>query len=300
MKMPSASNIYIAMECPGSCHLPFVNEERGPSANKGTALHKAIDDYFSNGLESAQNVAAKDGVLIEFDNIDKTLFAGIGCVMTEASFEYDPLTKVGYNLGKGGFSGKLDRIRGIADLVGLDITGQPVVIDWKTGYGDYPKAIENWQLIVAALVYRPVDKSKGVTVRLVKTATGNVDSSYLSPEYLDGCAQRLESLSKALNSDASKTRFKTGQHCRYCKSWTFCPAQLTAVKRVLNLEESLPVDSNRVAEAISRLNDMKDLSVRAEGQIRNYIDQAGGYTVMPDGSVYVPAAYPGKIKKRRS
>lgn len=299
MKFPSASRLQRAIECPGSSFLPVVIEPKGGSADLGTRLHQVFDALFNEGLSKAMVLAKELDCLEEAMRIDRSLFEqGLDNIRTEVAFEYDVFHKDHKDYGRNGFD-KFQygsRIRGVADLVGVS-GGILTVIDWKTGFGATPDSKSNWQLIIACLVFRSLGYSRNAIGKIINTSTNKVDQCEYDESFLDGKEEELFQFAKKYSPDESRGIYKVGDHCTYCPSWLFCPAQTNAIQRMLSTEAVLPITEANAVEAIERLKDLNSLSKRAEKGLRGYIELIGGRLVAPDGKVYIPAAAEGKIKK---
>ncbi len=310
MKFPSASKLQMAMACKASSFLPYVSEPRGEvgsSADRGTKLHACIDALFNEGMDAAVRLAKELDILSDFLAIDQSLFSqGLDDIQTEVAFEYDLFASDHRIYGRNGHDKFLygNRIRGVADLVGT--SGSVLtVIDWKTGNGDTEPVQSNWQLIVAALVFRSFGGSRNAIGKIINTTTKVVDQCEYTEEFLDECEKKLKLFAENYSPEKVKDQYSTGEHCKYCRSWIFCPAQKTAIERAANLENDLkwlqqPVTDEIALSAIESLRSLDELSKKAQKAIRGYIEIIGGRLVRPDGRAYVVAVDPGKFKKEKT
>lgn len=299
MKFPSASKLQLAMSCRASSFLPKVESARQEQAKRGTGLHAVIDAMFNDGMDAAMRIAKENNVTKEFLDIDQSVFnQGLDDIRTEVAFEYDIFAKDHKDYGRNGYDKFLygNRIRGVCDLVGYS-SGILTVIDWKTGHGPVPTASGNWQLIIAALVFRHKSNTKNAIGKIVRTVDGVIDQFEYDSLFLDLCEEKIADFAKGYNPEESRDKYHTGDWCKYCPGWMFCPAQTGAIARSADLASYTPITEANVLSAIESIRNINDLSKKAEGQVRNYIELIGGRLVGPNGKVYIPAVAEGKIKR---
>lgn len=302
--MPSASSLQIGMTCPGSVSLPWVGSERSSDANLGTKLHACIEAYYDIGANEAERVSIEEECHAEWMIISKSVFPVLTDVKTEHYFEYNPATSVVNHLGKEAYdkySKEYCWIRGCADIVGRTESGVLFVGDWKTGFGLAPPSENNWQLIVTALAFiEPSDDR--VVGRIIRTKDSTFDEHVYTREFLLQKSDELVDFAMSIQEGTNKDKLKTGEHCKYCKSWVFCPAQKTAIERcayVKELSKVNPLDDCLVEGAIEQVRGMEELAKKAKQKIREYIELKGGELRLSDGRVLVPAKTDGNYVRKR-
>jgi hypothetical protein len=283
--------------------LPYVSEERGEAAGSGVKIHDVIDTLYQSGMEAAVAKSKELGNEAEFTLIPSKLFIQLDWPMTECVFDYNLVTGQPVIHGRGN-PREIPRqdkgiwTRGVADLVGWK-DGVLHVVDWKSGRGHQVGPKENWQLIVTALAF-PKGENESVNARIVKTTSDEPDVFVYTPEFLSEKRDELAEFAKLISGDEHKTRFKTGEHCKYCPSWVFCPAQRTAIERAAAMPDLYygKLDNNTIETAINNVKEMDDLSVKAKKKIREYIELIGGEFKLSNGVVLIPGKTPGTYKRK--
>lgn len=304
MKMPSASSMQIGMTCPGSVSLPWVGSERSKDANLGTKLHACIEAYYDHGANEAERISIEEKCHAEWMMVSKSVFPVLNDVKTEHYFELNPVTCETIHLGKDAYE-KYSKenlwIRGCADIIGrIPDTGELFVGDWKTGFGLSPPAENNWQLIVAALAF--MQKTDNVVRgRIIRTKDSTFDEHVYAREFLLQKSDELVDFAQSIQEGTNKDKLKTGEHCKHCKSWVFCPAQRTAIDRCATATNLLgtQLDDHVVELAVDNIKQMEELGKKAKQKIREYIELVGGELKLSDGRVLIPAKTDGNYVRKR-
>lgn len=135
-------------------------------------------------------------------------------------------------------------------LMGLEITGHPdlvvvypekklaVIFDYKTGWGDVPKAYVNLQLRIYAIAVRMkfgADVERVDVVILQPRVNRQPDVTVYDVPALRQAFQEVKEIAKrALAADPDKDLHPSEEACKYCPCLT-CPARLGVVNRVAQL-----------------------------------------------------------------
>jgi hypothetical protein len=305
MKIPSASSLQIGMACPGSCSLPYVtNERRAKDADLGTRLHACIEVFYDYGANEAEATSIEENCHAEWMMISKSVFPVLNEVKTEQYFELDVISGLVNHLGKDAYENYSKGglwIRGCADIVGRTESGVLFVGDWKTGFGLASPAKSNWQLIVTALSFLK-ESDVGVFGRIIRTRDSTFDEHYWTREELLAKSDELVEFVKSLSEGTNKDKLKTGEQCKFCKSWAFCPAQKTAIQLSAYAKEWNKldkVDEQVIESAVENVRAMEDLSKKTRAKIREFIDYNGGSLTLSDGRVLIPGKTEGNFVRRK-
>lgn len=316
---PTGSKLHLMMKCRSSVFLNQIKNipSTGSSADIGTRIHSCLEAYVDRGAYSGETSARLLNVQAEFNNIDfyevnKTLktISGSNRAVAEVAFQYDTKNHIGSILaGKGraaysGVESSCNFFYGTIDAVIQDEESL-AVIDWKTGRGhvDHPK--DNWQILLAIVALRNKDRPNEQMVGIIhNVVTGIVQRHEFSGAEVEEVANEIHhsvnwiELEQKIGGDGLGM-LATGDHCKYCPSWKFCPAKTAAIKMASGINNG-PVDDNDVVFSLKQLNEIKDIASKAEAEIREYIDMKDNKELrFPNQDIiYVPAASSGKIKRK--
>lgn len=171
------------------------------------------------------------------------------------------------------YSGKFDR---------LYVVGRTaLLIDYKTLYGDHPKAEENLQLMTAAVLL-----SQHMDLDIIHTALNQPNVSprftlaYYDRELIDFATGFIEYVVDRAINDNGKT-LKAGKHCRFCPAKPTCLVYGQHIKPVLsaggfNGQVSRPWSPEEWALFLDKLPMVKDTIKEKEEEARRILESDPG------------------------
>lgn len=289
MNLITASGLHRAMHCGASRLLPVVRTESHWAA-RGTAIHKYLEDAARVGREEALSLVPDEyRGACEVIDLDR-LPVDAGAWAAEVAFAYDPNRDMGRELGRSterDYSGREDgEITGTADLVGLT-PDAVVIIDVKTGFGDLPAPDRNWQLRFLALAAARTYGRHRAVVSLLWIREGEepvAQSAVFDDLDLDAFADELRQLQH--RTDDAPT---TGPWCKYCPSFTSCPAQTAMIRHAVSdtglqeLSELKPLSPQHAAVAWERIKAVRAVIKHVEAALYAYAKEQP--FELPDGKV---------------
>jgi hypothetical protein len=248
MKLPSASNLQRAIACEASSLLRQVDAEV-PQAHWGQGVHSYLENVNKVGRHKAL-LAIEDHELRAYcEGLDlDVLPVDPNCYAVEVTFAYDFATDTARELGRGigrNYAGaKPTEFVGTADVVGVSADGNTVYIpDYKTGwYASLQRPADSWQLKALALFAARAYGADSAVVELIllrEDGTSKPMTARLDIFDLDIVAKELRELAERLKcaqgdyAQGKQPTMKTGEHCRYCRSRVFCPAQTALVREMV-------------------------------------------------------------------
>ncbi len=241
--------------CSAAAVLPRADEVT-EATSLGIFVHRYLQRCSEAGREVALAEMDRDDYrqFCESIDLDRLEVRPDSCV-AELAVALDLDTGKVRELGRGvgravyrGLSGNV--IAGTIDFVALTPT-LAIVGDYKVGRGSdhyAPPPAHNWQLRFAALcVARLFDRQEALAQRVRITHDGRAftDSAHFDAFELDTVLHELRELAgrianaRRLRDEGREPPATTGMHCRYCKSFAFCPAQTALVHAIARD----PVDS---------------------------------------------------------
>lgn len=240
MTLPTASALERASLCIGSAVLPRA-ESTSADASRGTAIHAYLEALLTSEEAGAAALEAMT---------DRQLRAVCGALVldglpldpasyvAEVAFAYDVVTGKGRELGRGlarDYSGIAEtEIAGTADVVALVGRDSVLVGDYKTGFGHVTAAARNWQLRMLALAAARAYGRHRAVVEIIRPREDRPawrDRAELDGFDLAEIAEELRGLvdqvvrARAAYATGQSPTLSLGEHCRYCHSIAFCPAQ---------------------------------------------------------------------------
>lgn len=234
-RLPSASAISRAVECPASCVLPRTYQPSSKYAERGTAIHAFIEAARVDRA-AALLAVADDETRKQCEAIDLSVIpAG---AESEVALGWDPITDTAkrYTLGdKRGYPND-GLYHGTADLLG--VSGRAVwVADFKTGTSHSSAADSLQMRFLALAASRLAHVEDAVVVHLTLGTDGNwhEDEHRLDGFDLDDLATALRALDGRLKADpegAARDQ-RPGSWCRWCPSRPHCAAQETLVRAIV-------------------------------------------------------------------
>jgi Protein of unknown function (DUF2800) len=249
--LPSASILGRLSNCAASWHLSWVATKQGignyatVSSDSGHKIHKWLetkDDLDWNVLsEDEQEVARKcahqaETVIADWGDEDNGyvrererrlwLYAN-GDVWTDSA---------ALKQAKPIFSGQ-------ADLIVIGSNSSALVMDWKTGRGDYEPATGNPQLLALAVLTSLWTDARHIRVTLIQPWAGPPSVADYDGPALDEAKDQLLALLKHIEEPGLTPN--PGNHCCYCPArGGICPA---TTKELIMLAD--PLNSPEAIEA---------------------------------------------------
>lgn len=304
--MITASAMERVAACPASAVLPQADSTT-VFATRGTVIHQFLATAKGHGRDQAlANVPDDCRAVCEAIDLDTLPVV----LMPEASYIYDTATGkarfLGANIGRR--YGKLSptEVAGTADVVGVDGT-RGYVADWFTGFGEMRKGA---QLRFLALCLARVFDLDEVTIEAIQIrADGSTwrDTAVLDALELDIIAREVADTVAAVAAVrkvlelGGTPNVSEGDHCRYCKAWTFCPAKtrllavaasgadVTAPFLQGGLTRDMVGPAWLLAEQLDSL--AKELKRRVHGAVEEF-----GEVPTPRGTVLKKVITPGNEK----
>ena len=331
-RLPSFSALGRADLCRASAVLPAA-DNISDASESGTVMHQfllRVAELRKEGrdAEEAADMASQEapederaflsGIPVESLPTDPSAFAG------EVALALDVATgkarELGRDIGRryeeaAAAQGKPlspTEIVGSVDVAALMSTDGVFVADWKKR-GRYVKpARENMQIkagIVAAARAWGRSRAAGEIIRIYEDGRPPyVDRVNLSASEVDAAQRDLTILAARIIRDrqahakGGQIPATTGQHCRYCASFQFCPANNALARRIAEpaeLREALtdaPVITRELAPAIlRRLVQAKAVIAEVEEALESFASQeaaAGRPLDVEPGFVFVPVPIP--------
>jgi RecB family exonuclease len=212
--VPSASGAEALMLCAGkwrmeqNCGIP---SETSAVANRGTAIHLAIESGTTEGLNGEDSAEAQKLALAERDAVSAWL-EDIGQETVAETVREERLWLTNAK-GEQVFSGKPDAIHRAGDAL--------LVVDYKTGWNPYDPAETNVQLACNALLAARHFGVKTVRVVLIQARFG-VSQADHDEDSLNQIERRIRGMLVRIDEDNSELRAGDKQ-CRYCRAFGICP-----------------------------------------------------------------------------
>lgn len=308
--LPSASKLDRAFICLASAVLPRTDSAT-PQANRGKALHAFFADLQTMDADAALARVPEeyrgDCQAIDVDQVPRGAEFDPELALVY-DVESEKVRVVGHDVG--GNYGQLAPTE-IPMQLDLAAVGSDFVAtyDFKTGRGYVPSARRNWQLKVAALALARLSGKDNARIAILKAIDGDVawDAAELDGFDLDTIAADLRILAKriaierehladmkegASESKSYPLRAVTGEHCRYCPSFTHCPAQTSIIRRVAGDPEGVVKDTKAMltpetaARAYERIKLVREVMKQAESALYAYASE--NPIQLSDGRVFGP------------
>lgn len=231
--LPSASSLKRLTNCPASWNLSrgIPPEPAGPDAESGTRIHKWLempaDDTWQALTDDEQDVAERcmaqhamlhtefaDAIGKPADSYDLIFHECRLWLMDQGGMvtEHKGARDKGY-LGKPIFSGQFDSMIKFGDCA--------ILIDYKTGRGDYQHAVENDQLRALAVMAARRWCLKYVRVAIVQPIAGPPTVADFTPQQLEAGYIWLRQTIAALEH-ATPEQANPGAWCQYCPAKLKC------------------------------------------------------------------------------
>lgn len=252
--LPGPSSLPRLTLCMGSELLPHADTVSEPAA-EGSVLHRFLAEADEHGAAVALGRVPEEhrarAAAIDFDQLPARHSGA-----AEVSFAWRPsdgrVRELGRNLTREQVraAAEPDELVGTADWAGLSNGGKTlVVLDWKTGRSQIDPAAQNWQVLTYAValarLWECEDAVAGI-VRLGEDGQPYYDTVPL--DALDLAAHEgalltlLERRADAIalhDATGELPKLVVGEHCRFCPSARFCPAQAGLVHGALTGQGAL-------------------------------------------------------------
>lgn len=238
MRLPSASQLDRAVACPASLTLPVIEQPKSDVATRGIVLHKFMEVARTPEARATALAAIADE---ETRSIAEAIDVSVVPEGAEAevAFGWDPATDTGrrYDITDRGYPDD-GLVHGTADLVFTDGDDHVVhVWDFKTGR--IAVSPDTWQLkflALAACRFSGATQARVSIMQLGFSGKWFQATEEYGPWDLDEFAATLQQLP----ARAATASFSPGDHCRYCPSIAYCPAQSALARSIVQTSE-LPV-----------------------------------------------------------
>lgn len=300
------SSLERAIACPPSQVYPHAGDAGGPWAQRGTAIHKFLQEAVTLGRDEALERVPPDFraacEVIEFEALPPAT-GGFAC---EVALGYDIDTETSRELGRGLSREEAYALATPRELVGtLDLVGltpdSVVVYDYKTGHTHFDSVERNWQLIGYALAAARAYERTHAFIAIIRIPEHG--EPFFIPAELD--AQQLTAAAAALREldleiedlkmrvlAGEPLRPVTGDHCGYCPAIASCPA-MTGLARAMTSAEGLVLPELDVESAPKYLEALKR-GEQVLKRIRLLLETFAVHTPVPlgDGWWYGPRPWP--------
>lgn len=300
--LPTGSSMQRIAACLGSAVLPRADHQTEAAA-AGTAKHAFFRDLQSMSREEAlARVPEQYRELCEAVRVED-LPLGLG-MRSEVALAYDveagTARLIGYDLDRDYGPLEPNEIPMTVDVcaIGPDFV---FVGDYKTGRGHTPAARRNWQLKLAALTLARWTGHSFARVALVHVRDDGepfYDRAEFDSFDLDLFAAEVQELvvrvreAEAAYAKGALPALVAGEHCTYCPSFAFCPAQTALIRRLADEPGAVANDLQQqltpatAARAYQRLKLARSALAKVETALRGYAKE--NPIPLEDGLVFGP------------
>lgn len=135
------------------------------------------------------------------------------------------------------------------DLIAMDpSTRNAVLVDYKTGHGDVPHPISNWQMMHGAVLMAINLEAMDVTAAIVQTGHKTTVTLWTSEEIADFDEEIVTWLGIGSRIHYLEAGFQPSEHnCKYCPARLHCPRLLSDVTGAVAIAQAAPDASQMVA-----------------------------------------------------
>lgn len=307
VKLPTASSLERGIHCPASFCLPQIRERGGKAANRGTEIHRFLENCHYEGRD-----AALGKVQAEFQEVCSRI--DVQALMPEGT-EIHPEAAFGWDWSNGtarclGFGKERDYTGQLAtELVGtLDqfLVWDDVVLcrDFKSGYGYLAPAEKNWQLRFFGLcLHSFYEGKKQVVVEIVKILdTGefacepaelSADDHAITAQVLRGMVQDISDAQEVVNQGKTPD-VSAGMYCKYCPAWEACPAKGASLQKYL-AGQKFTIDA--LPAAYQLIRDLEQYAKKGLEVIKEAVDEEP--LDLGNGMVFGRSPKDGKMREYR-
>jgi hypothetical protein len=282
----TGSGIERTVNCRASSVLPRVWRASGPGADRGTEAHAYLE-RIANGTAPEESLLLVDEEhRPACEAIDLPPLTDDLRMAPEVALAYNPVTDtarvLGSSLERDYSAIGADEWPLTIDLAGV-ANGDGQARDWKTGWQRLARTRGNWQMRGAAIaVARAFDVGR-VDAQLIYLREGRPawrDHATFDAFELAGIAAELRATHERVRAD--RLAFAAGGHveptegswCRYCPSWSTCPAKAALVRWALTGQDDAPIQAMDLAAALERVRQGKKALELIEKQILATIGEA--------------------------
>ena len=305
----SGSGAERALACPASTFLPQVGRLTNAAAESGTAQHAFLQMCSEFGRDKALAlVATREKYLpyleiceaIQVDKLPTEL-------AHEVAFAFNMRTgearELGRNIGRDYAKYKVGKseIPLSIDVVGVN-PDAVYVGDYKTGRLEVTEPSRNIQLGLAALCAARCYGRDAAVVEIIKPGRDGgapfSETAELDVFDLDELAARFKAWPGRHKSDCLKSAtdpapVTIGSHCRFCPSYSFCPAKTSLAIRVGTGEELREMHTELTRETAARVY----LRAKAAKEFLNKIFEAIYGMAQQEPIEFSPGQFLGKHTK---
>jgi len=284
VRLPTASEIELALTCSGSALLPrhgLESQWMSLGITKGAFFEALIGGV---GREQALAAIADPDTRAVCEALDLDgLPLEPAAYAAEVAFAWSPITGAARELGRGlerDYSAAAEgEMVGTADVIALLGDDGVLVADWKGEHAHVTAPARNPQLRWLALAACRAYGRRRAVVEIIRPGEDRAwrERAELDAFDLAEIAEEMRALVQDLQRAAADVpRLVLGEHCRRCKSMPYCPAQTALVRDlaagdgalVTRMAESLTPDTARAAW--HRLQAAKGALERIEQALRTY------------------------------
>ncbi len=327
-RLPSFSSIERAVRCRASTVLPQT-EHVSDAAEGGTVMHTFMERVRNLRGEGKPPEEAREVALAEAPEEEQGFLGAIPvedlptdpkAFAAEVALAFDALTGQARELGRGigrryeqaalaqGKPLAPTEFAGTVDIAALHGSDGVFIGDWKRR-GRYVKAArDNWQIrtgLVAAAAAWGRSRGVGSIIRIYEDGETYRDRGDLSAEDLQQAKFELTTLAVGILNDrkafarGEEVPATTGDHCRYCPSFQFCPANLALIRRIVTDEPAVRAEivvnrdtAPRIVAFVAQLRSLQEEVKDALDTLAAQAAAEGKPLEMGDGTVYAPVAKP--------
>jgi len=281
--VPSASSLYRVVACPASpameaqCHEP----PESPEASSGTRIHNVlagIDDEYTltaDEMTTAEMCAAQE-IELRKEWMGEEPVTGLykekrlGLTALGKVMDVTPESKAAFI-----FTGQADWV--------IVEGKRAFCADWKTGRGEVADALNNPQLASLAVLVAGRHGVTSVRVAIVQPWAGKPTVCDYDEAALAGAKRwLLETLRTA--EEATPASLRAGDHCKYCKAQSVCPAFRDITLQSIELVEPMSIagmdGKTQRAAMFARCMEVTPASlaasVRGLAMVERYVDAVKG------------------------
>jgi hypothetical protein len=267
--LPSASSMQRIMSCRGSLPLTeqlrtmgMLPEDRGSDdADKGTRIHEILAKFAKGEDLNRADFDSEEWTTAEklWERAQEIITEFFGDDLSDVEFVVEERLWLNDRTGEKILSGQFD-------LIGIRAsTGDALLIDYKTLFGEHPPASLNWQLRTGAVLIREIWGATAIRIVLLQNAapTSKQDVDVID---LDGWLEEIEELPAMAKRDPLQVGFTRGHWCNYCPAKLACPK----IKHDLAIMEATPeaviqgASNDQLGELLDRLESVSTLEATAK------------------------------------
>lgn len=291
--LATGSGLERLLACDGPAYLRHI-ESTSDDADRGRAIHAFLESASASGRDVALGLSpeslrpALEALDLTKLPVDPARFAA------EVAFALDVKTGEARELGRGigrRYEVTGTEVAGTADVIALLEDDGVFVADFKSGWSKRAPARENAQLRFYALAAaRAYGRSRAVVqiIRIMEDGATWTDEAELDAFDLDAFDFEIRTLGQRilrLRDGAEEARIAEGAHCKWCPSFSVCPAKQALLRSAALAapapEELTPEVASKAYERIRLFRAALD---KAEEILRDY---ARAHPIpLADGFVY--------------